>query len=314
VSDKGVTAIQPKLVRYIKLGDAGRWERECIDNGIIRFGFGTNDDTKFDVCVRGAWDELTRLFLAEGKNQGTATRFTNESQKFFEDDGSTLWFTFKGEDLWWGFLTDDAPVKHADGHGIWRRVKNGWRNTDANGEPLTKSRLSGALTMIAGYRGTSCSVHAQENYLVRRINGQKTPQVERAVAARKEMVDVSVGLMQLLGPRDFELLVDLVFTSSGWRRVGAVGKTQKTLDLDLILPSTGEKAFVQVKSTTNSKQLASYIEKLDDFDSYSRMFYVFHTGNVADPGDDRVSILGPAELAELVVESGLVGWLIQKTS
>jgi hypothetical protein len=94
----------------------------------------------------------------------------------------------------------------------------------------------------------------------------------------------------------------------------SVGNTQKTLDLDLVIPSTREKAFVQLKSTTNSKQLASYIEKLDDFDSYNRMFYVFHTGNVADPGDDRVSVIGPAELAQLVVESGLIGWLIQKTS
>lgn len=312
--EKAATAIQPKRVRYIKLGDAGRWERECITEGIIRFGFGTNEEGKFDVCVRADWPELRRLFLAEGNNEGTATRFTNETRIFFEDDGSTLWFTFKEEDLWWGFLSDDPPVKHADGRGIWRRVANGWRNTDAKGERLIKSRLSGALTMIAGYRGTSCSARAQENYLIRRINGQKIPEVERAVSARKEMVDAAVGLMKKLVPQDFELLVDLVFASSGWRRIGSVGKVQKTLDIDLVLPSTGEKALVQVKSTTNSKQLAGYVEKLADFDSYSRMFYVFHTGNVADPGDDRVSILGPAKLAELVVESGLVGWLIQKAS
>ena len=85
-------AIRPKRVRYIKLGDAGRWERECIEKAIIRFGFGTNEDEKFNVCLQGKWNELTRLFLAEGKNQGTATRFTNETQIFFEDGGSTLWF------------------------------------------------------------------------------------------------------------------------------------------------------------------------------------------------------------------------------
>jgi hypothetical protein len=45
--------------------------------------------------------------------------------------------------------------------------------------------------------------------------------------------------MQLLGPGDFETLVDLVFFTSGWRREGIVGKTQKTLDIDLVLPSTG---------------------------------------------------------------------------
>ncbi len=34
---------------------------------------------------------------------------------------------------------------------------------------------------------------------------------------------------RLLEPQDFELLVDLVFSTSGWRRVGVVGGTQKTL-------------------------------------------------------------------------------------
>lgn len=57
------------------------------------------------------------------------------------------------------------------------------------------------------------------------------------------MINAAVGLMQLLAPRDFELLVDLVFTSSGWRRVGEFGKTQKTLDLDLVLPNTKEKGI-----------------------------------------------------------------------
>jgi len=312
--DNTKTAIRPKRVRYIKLGDAGRWERECIEKGIIRFGFGTNEEEKFNVCLRGEWNKLNSLFLASEKDQGTATRFTNETRIFFEDDGSTLWFTFKEEDLWWGFLTDDAPAKHSDGSGVFRRVERGWRNTDVNGESLTKSRLSGALTMIAGYRGTTCSARSQEHYLISRINGEKVQQVERAIAARKEMADAAVGLMKLLGPRDFELLVDLVFTSSGWRRIGAVGKAQKTLDLDLVLPSTGEKAFVQVKSQTNSKQLASYVAKLEDFDSYERMFYVFHTGDVGEPKDKRVSIIGPAKLAELVVDAGLVSWLIQKTS
>jgi hypothetical protein len=57
----------------------------------------------------------------------------------------------------------------------------------------------------------------------------------------------ALEMMRLLEPRDFETLVDLMFSTSGWRR-GIIGNTQKTLDLDLLLPSTGERAFVQVKS------------------------------------------------------------------
>jgi hypothetical protein len=101
--------------------------------------------------------------------------------------------------------------------------------------------------------------------------------------------------------------------TSGWRRQGPVGKTQKTLDLDLILPSTGERAFVQVKSRTTSGELADYIGRLDDVGPYDRMFYVYHSGK-ADTDDERVTVITPEKLAELIVDAGLVGWLIRKVS
>ncbi len=121
-------------------------------------------------------------------------------------------------------------------------------------------------------------------------------------------------LMKKLEPRDFEILVDLIFTTSGWRRLGAVGKTQKTLDLDLILPSTGERAFVQVKSNTSNDVFAKYVAALDDLGDYQKMFYVYHTGEEARTDDARVTVLGPNELADLVIDAGLVNWLIRKVS
>src|SRR6185312_13507078 len=117
--------------------------------------------------------------------------------------------------------------------------------------------------------------------------------------------------MRLLGPRDFAILVDLVFSTSGWRRLGIVGKTQKTLDLDLMLPSTGERAFVQVKSHTTSAELAKYVGQLDEHGPFDRMLYVFHSGK-ADTDDERVTVIGPEKLAELVLDAGLVNWLIRK--
>jgi hypothetical protein len=120
-------------------------------------------------------------------------------------------------------------------------------------------------------------------------------------------------LMKLLGPKDFETLVDLVFSTSGWRRLGVVGKTQKTLDFAIVLPSTEEKAFVQVKSKTTSAELATYVGRLEDEGPYDRMFYVYHSGE-ASTADERVSVIGPEKLAELVLNAGLMNWLIQKVS
>jgi hypothetical protein len=42
-------------------------------------------------------------------------------------------------------------------------------------------------------------------------------------------------------PDDFEMLADLLMTQRGWRRIGILGRTQQMLDLDLVLPSTGER-------------------------------------------------------------------------
>jgi len=309
---KGSLAIRPARVRYIKLGRGGMWEKESLDKGIVRFGFGSANEMRFPMCCSGRWDDLAASFIAEGKDKGTATRFTNETRLFFEDDGSTLWITFVAEQLYWGSLTPAAPRRHADGDGVWRAVKGGWRCTDLQGEPLTKDRLSGALTKLAAYRGTTCDVDVGE-YAVRRINGVKIPEVESAIAAQVALRSSVLKLMKLLGPRDFELLVDLVFTSSGWRRLGVLGKTQKTLDLDLMLPSTGERAFVQVKSSTTSADLAEYVNQLDAHGQYDRMFYVFHSGE-AQTEDERVNIIGPEKLAELVVDAGLSGWVIRKVS
>jgi hypothetical protein len=125
-----------------------------------------------------------------------------------------------GERLYWGVVDDTPPERDAD--GAYRAIRDGWRCTDLHGEQLTKDRLSGALTKLAAYQGTSCDVKDAAEYVVRRINGRKVPQVERAIVASAAMKSSALDLMRLLTPRDFETLVDLVFSTSGWRRIGIV--------------------------------------------------------------------------------------------
>ena len=140
------------------------------------------------------------------------------------------------------------------------------------------------------------------------------PAVEQALATLQAMRVATLGLIRLLTPQDFELLVDLVFTSSGWRRVGALGRAQKTLDLDLVLPSTGERAFVQVKSRTSQAQLEDYVTRFEDLrGTHGRMFYVYHRGAVTCD-DPRVTLIGPEALPDLVIDAGLTTWLIEKVS
>lgn len=307
--------IAPAAVRYIKLGRAGGWERECIEGGIVRFGTASERPAVYTAALTGRWADVTAELLEEGRDQSTATRFTNETRHFFARDPSTLWITFYMQTMWWAFLEDGPPQLSADGHGTFRRVVGSWRSTDVAGKPLTIDRLAGSLTKTAAYRGTSFELGKSTSaYVVRRINGEQSPEVKRGMAALKALRASAGELIALLEPRDFELLVDLVFTSSGWRRLGTVGATQKTLDLDVFLPSTRERAFIQVKSATSNEELATYLSGLNEASPYQRMFFVYHTGTVSDPGDPRVVVIGPDQLSELVVDAGLVDWVIGKVS
>jgi hypothetical protein len=60
-------------------------------------------------------------------------------------------------------------------------------------------------------------------------------------------------LIQRLDDKDFENLVDMVFTAGGWRRIGGVGGTEKNIDIELQQPVTGEFVMVKVKSKCSPK-------------------------------------------------------------
>ena len=115
----------------------------------------------------------------------------------------------------------------------------------------------------------------------------------------------------------FEILVDLVFVQSGWRRLSALGKTQKRWDLDLVEPVTGERAKVQVKSRSNARELTDHIKEFRKLKTHRRLFFIVHSfdgelprGQVTSP----IHVVGPHQLAELVVGAGLADWLIKRNS
>jgi hypothetical protein len=62
--------------------------------------------------------------------------------------------------------------------------------------------------------------------------------------------------------KDFELLVELIVTQGGYRRVTETGGTQKTTDIELVLPLTGERLFVQAKARLNQSTADEIIPDL----------------------------------------------------
>lgn len=309
---KPAKTINPSKGLYIKLGRSGSWEKECLEKGIVRFGY---KETPFDAATSGDWETVENFWLEARGNKGTATRDLNQIRNFFEAGADTLWITFCNGFLWWCFAKPGVK-KHPDGKGSYRETVNGWQSTDIKSRKLTTDKISGNLLKMQAFRGTVCEVKAFD-YLVRKLNARPLPEVEEAEQAEKEMVGKIIPLMRLLTWQDFELLVDLVFANSGWRRVGQVGKTQKTVDLELLLPTTGERAFVQIKSSTTEKEFADYLNRYKDSDAHHRMFFVWHSGNAGTLKDDdgkKVILIGPENLAKMVFDAGLTSWLCKKVS
>ncbi len=302
--------ITPLAIKFIKLGQSGEWEHDCLSSGTVRFGY---QDTPDELCVEGRWEEVRQLWLElRNGNEGTASRDVEQIKTFYTANENTVFITFNGGFLYW--CRPMGIVKVLDDGSRVRKTVDGWKNISLGGNKLSMDCLSGQLLKVQGYRGTICNVSASD-YVIRKINDELLPQVSAAIAAERNYMNAIIELCKLLTWQDFELLVDLIFTRSGWRRTGIVGKTQKTVDLELELPTTGERAFVQVKSEANPQSLKDYADCFKNNSAFTRMFFVWHSGSLAeDEKIEGVALIGPNKLAELILNSGLSEWLRKKVS
>ena len=308
--------IQANQAFYIKLGKEGGLERKCFEDGSLRIDF---REVPHDLAVSGDEDAIAQVFQAGGANKTVATRKARQLARFYNTDPDIIWYTFSDGYLWWAKLKptivslDQNPASIASNGSRLRETIDGWHNTNISGVVLDMTMLSGRLTQTAASRNTICDCPDFE-YLLRKINGEKVRQVWLLENHREELLKLIVDVMRLLTPEDFELLIDLIFSASGWRRIGAVGGSQKTSDLQIELPTTQERAFVQVKSTTNQKTFDQYAS---DFQNRyeQRMFFAYHSaGNSIDNSDPDITLLGPEQLAPMTLNAGLVDWLIERTS
>ena len=86
-----------------------------------------------------------------------------------------------------------------------------------------------------------------------------------------------MNMIAQLDWRDFEIMVDLIFARGGWQRSSAVGDGEVDVDLMLTSPTTGETAWVQIKSSAAQAVLDDYIERFHRDGSCDRFFFVCHS-------------------------------------
>ena len=301
----------PRDMRFIKLGRKSVWWPLARDTNSLRIGFQQVD---FALCEAGEWDKAKKEFAATGlrKGAGDITRAVNQVREFFELPESVLWCTIEDWDVWWCFAeakvidlcSGDNATAEEQGARM-RQVIDRWRNTDVNGNRLRRDSMTTKITKVASFQETICKPSGASD-LLNRIRAIQSDSHARAARSREELVLAVGDVLDQLHQKDFELLVELIFSSSGWKRISAVGGTQKTLDLAMILPTTGDHCFVQVKSQTDRTTFRNLVDALDRLQGYSRMLFVYHTP--AEPFEntaaDRVTVWHRYEFARQAVQAG----------
>lgn len=187
-----------------------------------------------------------------------------------------------------------------------------------NGVPLQLHRVSTLITKTHGYRGTLCGIDGtiEFDYLVRKINGEETANLHATRAARTRMVQTMEALIGDLSDRDFETLVDLLFRQAGWQRLGDVGGVQKTLDIVLRAPVTGELYGVQVKVRADYAVYEAWRAECKSMEGFTAFYFAVQKpplGTWNEATEMRHRLLRPRRIAELAVDYGLIGWVLEKS-
>jgi len=310
-----MTPIAPKDVRYIKLGEGGRWARTCIQRGELPLNYHL---VPHEVCARADWRAIGEyLHEAYGYEAGELTNAVREIRDYYSLGPDCLWVTFADGHMWWTFAQSEVEwigPNQEDRPPRVRKVLDRWQKLNLHGVPLEIDKLSTRLAQVANYRMTICQVKAPE-YAIRRINGVEEPIVARGRLTRNVLVSIAAEMIAGLHWADFETLVDLIFARGGWQRISQVGGSMKDVDIFLEQPISRERAFVQVKSTARQAVLDDYIERFRSNGAFDRMFFVCHSprGALTANGDARVHVWSGEPLADAAIRAGLFDWLVEQS-
>lgn len=310
--EHGVSSIQAKHIRYIKLGSNGAWAHQAFQEGYVYFGAEWMDH---DAGLNEDWALVSeRLARVSETKQGQAQGL--RQVKAFYNIDKTLWVTMSDGHVWWALSEGPPNVcidRSENGPSQFRETLGGWSKCSVKGRPLLLRNISSALSKTAGYRRTICDVEAKD-YLLRLINDQRDPLQTQAEHILKDQNDVALKLIKKLHWSDFETLIDLIFTRNGWRRSTVLGQNLPDVDFIAEQSVTGSSAWVQIKAATTHEQFFEYLDRFKKDGSCTDFFFICHTVNTSEVTEtnEHHHFWDGKKVAEQSVKSGLFSWLIEQ--
>jgi hypothetical protein len=301
-------SISIKNAFFIKLGRGGSWEKDSIDHDLMRIGWLQIPLAAINV---GDWTEIERLIRHDTPDRGAAKRDLNALRTIVASTTDDIWITFYESCLWWcrlaqGALEEDLTSK-------FRRTLNGWSNRDVLGGQLQTANIPGVLSQLQGFRGTVCSVR-EAHRLQSLLNGEPSSAHQAVANARAALVHEVRDALVLLHWKDFETLVDLLFRNAGWRRLSLLGETMKYADLELEEPINNERYQVQIKAKADAGDFTKYRDQFAGR-GFRKLFFVVHSPTASlktELSTASVELILPERLSEMIVDAGLVNWLLTK--
>lgn len=308
--------VKATTVRFIRLGRQNAWAKDAFARGVIPYG---DEEDRHELAGIGNWEALATNYRAtKPRTKSVVSDLVRAIKDFYTLGPDCLWVTFAEGKLWWTFADPEVVSEPGDGRitgNCYRRTINGWSDKNIKGEPLRTTDLSTRLTKVASYQKTICNVSERE-YLLRKLNAETEPSLAKAAEAKALLVSAALDLITQLHQSDFEVMADLIFTRGGWRRTSVLGKTQADIDLALEQPTTGERAFVQVKSSASQAVLDDYIDRFESDGTYDRFYFICHSpkGKLDAGGKRNMHIWAGEALARTTIEAGLIDWLMKRCS
>jgi hypothetical protein len=298
---------------FIRLGKGSSFFDECRAKRIVMLDY---RDVDHQLCLNEDWEAVRYHYINEIETtEGASSNHIKQLQHFYGANAETIWITFHENKMWWCKASQD--IEQTLENLKIKSSLDGWSDRDINGNTLFMSNINSGISAKRGFLGTICEYNeADTDYIVRIINGKRTEANISATERFNALEEALIPLIQSLTWSDFELLVDLIIRHVGWGRVSKVGGTQKTVDIDLVDPLTGEKAWVQVKSRATKKSFEEYKDKLPD---NGKLFFFAHSPaqDLKDikesPANTNAYLLFAEEIAKLAMSAGLADWIITRT-
>ena len=172
-------------------------------------------------------------------------------------------------------------------------------------------------------QGTICELKGKDKEVFFNTLKWQFPEYEELENLRAKSIDLILKVIQELNAHDFEILVDMVLTKSGWLRVGELGGTVKAIDMEYLIPVENKQVYVQVKSVLTDKECIEALKLLSEelvFESNAICYLAFHTNKTKKPIPESnnqliIKTLNGKTLAELCSNhQEVIDWLFQRTT